>query len=91
MPPNLTTAVVPFNDGSALEAAFATGEIAAMLPDPGYHVAIRELCTRYGVILIIDETHTLCAGPGGTIARDGLDSDAVGVGESIGGGIPAAA
>jgi len=103
VPPSLTTAVVPFNDVPALEAAFATGEIAAMLmepaltnigivlPDPGYHSAVRELCTRFGVILIIDETHTLCAGPGGMIARDGLEPDAVVVGKSIGGGIPAAA
>jgi glutamate-1-semialdehyde 2,1-aminomutase len=101
--PSLTTAVVPFNDIAALEAALATGEIAAVLmepaltnigivlPDTGYHAAVRELCTRHGVILIIDETHTLSAGPGGMTARDGLDPDAVVVGKSIGGGIPAAA
>ena len=101
--PSLTTAVVPFNDIPALEAAFAAGDIAAMLiepaltnigivlPDAGYHAAVRELCTRFGVILIIDETHTFCAGPGGMIARDGLKPDAVVVGKTIGGGIPAAA
>jgi glutamate-1-semialdehyde aminotransferase len=101
--PSETTAVVPFNDVAALEAALATGEIAAVLmepaltnigivlPDPGYHAAVRELCTRFGAILIIDETHTFSAGPGGMIARDGLDPDAVVVGKSIGGGIPAAA
>ena len=103
VPPSLTTAVVPFNDVPALEAALATGKIAAMLmepaltnigivlPAPGYLGAVRELCTKYGVILIIDETHTLCAGPGGMIARDGLDPDAVVLGKSIGGGIPAGA
>ncbi len=103
VPPSLTTAVVPFNDVPALEAALATGTIAAMLmepaltnigivlPAPGYLRAVRELCTKYGVILIIDETHTLCAGPGGMIARDGLDPDAVVLGKSIGGGIPAGA
>ena len=103
VPPSLTTAVVPFNDVPALEAALATGKIAAMLmepaltnigivlPAPGYLRAVRELCTKYGVILIIDETHTLCAGPGGMIARDGLDPDAVVLGKSIGGGIPAGA
>lgn len=103
VPPSETTAVVPFNDVAALEAALATGEIAAVLmepaltnigivlPDPGYHAAVRELCTRFGAILIIDETHTFSAGPGGMIARDGLDPDAVVVGKSIGGGIPAAA
>jgi glutamate-1-semialdehyde 2,1-aminomutase len=103
VPPSETTAVVPFNDVAALEAALATGDIAAVLmepaltnigivlPAPGYHASVRELCSRYGAVLIIDETHTMCAGPGGMIARDGLDPDAVVVGKSIGGGIPAGA
>jgi glutamate-1-semialdehyde aminotransferase len=103
VPPSETTAVVPFNDLRALEAELATGEIAAVLiepaltnigivlPEPGYHAGVRELCTRFGVILILDETHTFSAGPGGMIARDGLDPDAVVVGKSIGGGIPAGA
>ncbi len=101
--PSLTTAVVPFNDIDALERALKVGDVAAMLiepaltnigivlPDEGYHEAVRELCTRYGVILIIDETHTISAGPGGMTAQLGLTPDAVVVGKSIGGGIPAAA
>lgn len=103
VPPSLTTAVVPFNDVPALEAALAGSEIAAVLvepaltnigivlPDSGWHEALRELCTKTGTLLIIDETHTLSAGPGGMIARDGLQPDAVVVGKSIGGGIPAGA
>ncbi|MHB1171941.1 MAG: transaminase [Lacisediminihabitans sp.] len=103
VPLSQTTAVVPFNDLPALEAALASGEIAAVLiepaltnigivlPEPGYHAAVRELCTRFGAILILDETHTFSAGPGGMIARDGLDPDAVVIGKSIGGGIPAGA
>lgn len=103
VPLSETTAVVPFNDVEALEAAFKTGEIAAMLMEPaltnvgivlpidGYHDAVRELCTQYGVILIIDETHTFSAGPGGMTAECGLMPDAIVVGKSIGGGIPAAA
>ncbi|GAA3747469.1 aspartate aminotransferase family protein [Leifsonia bigeumensis] len=103
VPPSETTAVVPFNDIPALERALATGEIAAMLiepaltnigivlPEDGYHAAVRELCTRYGTILVIDETHTISAGPGGMTKADGLQPDAVVVGKSIGGGIPAAA
>lgn len=98
-----TTAVVQFNDVAALEAALATGDIAAVLiepaltnigivlPEPGYHEAVRELCTRYGTLLIIDETHTLSAGPGGMTATLGLQPDAVVLGKSIGGGIPAGA
>jgi glutamate-1-semialdehyde aminotransferase len=103
VPPSETTAVVPFNDIPALEAALATGEIAAVLiepaltnigivlPDEGYHQAVRELCTRHGAVLVIDETHTLSAGPGGMTKAEGLAPDAVVVGKSIGGGIPAAA
>ncbi|MBB5634008.1 glutamate-1-semialdehyde aminotransferase [Cryobacterium mesophilum] len=103
VPPSETTMVVPFNDVAALEAALSTGEVAAMLiepaltnigivlPDDGYHDAVRELCTRFGVILIIDETHTISAGPGGMTTTWGLSPDAVVVGKSIGGGIPAGA
>ncbi|MBX3098130.1 MAG: aminotransferase class III-fold pyridoxal phosphate-dependent enzyme [Salinibacterium sp.] len=98
-----TTAVVQFNDLAALETALAVGDIAAMLiepaltnigivlPDPGYHEAVRELCTRYGTLLIIDETHTFSAGPGGMITTLDLHPDAVVLGKSIGGGIPAGA
>ena len=98
-----TTAVVPFNDAGALEEALATGEIAAVLmepaltnigivlPEPGYLEAVRELTRRYDALLIIDETHTLCAGPGGCTRAWDLEPDMVVVGKPIGGGIPAAA
>jgi glutamate-1-semialdehyde 2,1-aminomutase len=99
----LTTAVVPFNDVDALEEALATGEIAAVLmepaltnigivlPEPGYLAAVRELTRRYDALLIVDETHTLCAGPGGCTRAWDLEPDMVVVGKPIGGGIPAAA
>lgn len=99
----LTTAVVPFNDVDALERALATGEIAAVLmepaltnigivlPEAGYLEAVRALTRRHGALLIIDETHTLCAGPGGCTAAWSLEPDMVVVGKPIGGGIPAAA
>lgn len=103
VPPSETTAVVPFNDVDALEALVEAGDIAAMLiepaltnigivlPDAGYLEAVRDACTRHGVILIIDETHTISAGPGGMTMSLGLEPDAVVVGKSIGGGIPAGA
>lgn len=103
VPLEQTTAVVQFNDVAGLEFALSGGDIAAVLiepaltnigivlPDAGYHDAVRELCTRYGTLLIIDETHTLSAGPGGMTAMLGLEPDAVVVGKSIGGGIPAGA
>ena len=46
------------------------------------------LCTEHGTLLIIDETHTLSAGPGGCTAAWGLEPDAVTLGKSIGGGVP---
>jgi glutamate-1-semialdehyde 2,1-aminomutase len=99
--PALTTRVVPFNDVAALERALADEDVAAVLvepaltnigivlPEPGYHDALREITRRTGTILIIDETHTICAGPGGMTARDGLEPDMLVIGKTIGGGIPA--
>jgi len=103
VPLDETTVVVPFNDIPAMDAALAVGDVAAVLiepaltnigivlPDPGWHAAVRAACDRTGTFLVIDETHTLCAGPGGMTARDGLEPDVVVVGKTIGGGIPAGA
>jgi glutamate-1-semialdehyde 2,1-aminomutase len=99
----LTTRVVPFNDLGALEGALATGEVAAVLmepaltnigivlPEPGYLEGVRDLTRRYDALLVVDETHTLCAGPGGCTRAWDLEPDMVVVGKPIGGGIPAAA
>ena len=99
--PALTTRVVPFNDVDALERALRDEDVAAVLvepaltnvgivlPEPGYHDALRELTRRSGTLLIIDETHTICAGPGGMTARDDLEPDMLVIGKTIGGGIPA--
>jgi glutamate-1-semialdehyde 2,1-aminomutase len=65
--------------------------VGIVLPEPGFHDALRELTRRAGTLLVIDETHTLCAGPGGYTAAHGLDPDVVTVGKAIGGGIPSAA
>jgi glutamate-1-semialdehyde 2,1-aminomutase len=99
----LTTRVVPFNDLAALEAALAHGDVAAVLMEPaltnigivlpseGYLDGVRALTRAAGTLLVIDETHTLCAGPGGCTRAWGLDPDFVVVGKPIGGGVPAAA
>jgi len=101
--PAVTTRVVEFNDVPALEAALAEGDVAAVLaepamtnigiihPEPGYHDALRELTRRHGSLLILDETHTICAGPGGYTAAEGLSPDMLVIGKPIAGGLPAAA
>jgi glutamate-1-semialdehyde 2,1-aminomutase len=101
--PAQTTRVVEFNDVEALERELAHGDVACVLaepaltnigivaPDPGYHDALRELTRRTGTLLIIDETHTICAGPGGYTAAHGLEPDMLTIGKPIAGGIPAAA
>jgi aminotransferase class III len=41
-----------------------------------------------GTLLIIDETHTISAGPGGCTAAWGVRPDVVTIGKAIAGGIP---
>src|SRR3954447_830680 len=98
-----TTRVAEFNDLAGVEAQLAHGDVAAILaepaltnigivlPEPGFHEGLRELATRYGALLIIDETHTFSAGPGGATAAWGLRPDLFVIGKSIGGGIPSGA
>jgi glutamate-1-semialdehyde 2,1-aminomutase len=98
-----TTAVLPFNDVDALERRLSVGDVACLLmepaltnigivlPDEGYLDAVREITRRHDVLLVIDETHTLCAGPGGATAAWGLDPDLLVVGKPIAGGVPLAA
>jgi len=100
--PALTTRVVEFNDIAALEAALAPGDVACVLaepaltnigivlPEPGYHAALREITRRTGTLLIIDETHTICAGPGGYTQTHGLEPDMFTLGKPIASGVPAA-
>ncbi len=57
----------------------------------GFHDALRELTRRHGTLLAIDETHTICCGPGGYTQAHGLEPDVVTIGKPIAGGIPAAA
>ena len=60
-------------------------------PQPGYHKALREITREHGTLLIIDETHTICAGPGGYTRADDLEPDVLVFGKAIGAGIPGAA
>ncbi|MFZ1470555.1 MAG: aspartate aminotransferase family protein [Paracoccaceae bacterium] len=93
---------VEFNDLAAVEAALKTGEIAAILTEPvmtncsmvlpqeGFHDGLRALATRYGALLMIDETHTISSGLGGYTAVHGLHPDMFIVGKCVAGGMPTA-
>jgi glutamate-1-semialdehyde 2,1-aminomutase len=61
-----------------------------ILPDPGFHTALRRMTRDAGTLLIIDETHTLSTGPGGYTRAHGLDPDIFTLGKAIAGGLPAA-
>lgn len=101
--PALTTRVVEFNDVAGLERELSHGDVACVLtepaltnvgivlPEPGFHAALRELTRRAGALLVCDETHTISAGPGGCTRAWGLSPDAVTVGKPVASGLPAAA
>lgn len=95
------TRVIQFNDAAALEQALAPGNVACVLtepamtnnhglilPEPGFHEALREATRRTGTLLALDETHTLVGGPGGLTLEWSLEPDIVSLGKSIAGGIP---
>ena len=98
---SLNTRMIEFNDLAALERALADETVACVLaepvmtnvgmvlPDPGYHDALRELTRRTGTLLVIDETHCLSSGPGGYTRAEGLEPDAIVLGKPVAGGVPA--
>lgn len=94
--------VVEFNDLTALERELARGDIACVitepvltnsamvLPEPGFHEALRRLTRDAGTLLLIDETHTLSSGYGGYARVHGLKPDVWVCGKAIAGGVPTA-
>jgi glutamate-1-semialdehyde 2,1-aminomutase len=100
VPLEQTTRVGEFNDLCALEAALVSGDVACVLaepaltnigivlPDRGFHAALRDLTRRHSALLVIDETHTLSMGWGGCTRAWALEPDVVTVGKAIGGGVP---
>ena len=100
------TIVLPFNDLSAVENAFAETEegIAAIivepypancgfiLPDEGYLEGLRKLSTQHQAVLIFDEVMTgFRLGLGGVQERTGVTPDLTAMGKIIGGGLPVGA
>ena len=100
------TLVAQFNDPEGVERLFVKypGEIAAvivepimmnvgiLMPDPGYHQALRKITQKHGAMLIFDEVKT-----GAKLARGGaceyfdIKPDIVCLAKSIGGGFSLAA
>jgi glutamate-1-semialdehyde 2,1-aminomutase len=97
------TLIVPYNDAEALDRLLQAnaGEVAGMImepvmmnvgiidPAPGYLEAVRDSCSRHGVILIWDEVKT-----GATIAYGGAEEvygvapDLKCFAKAVGGGTP---
>ena len=95
------TVIVPFNDVVALGRALErrdvalvltepaiTNNVGLLLPDDGFHAALRRLTRETGTLLAYDETHTQVVGPGGLTRQWDLDPDLVTAGKSIAGGMP---
>jgi glutamate-1-semialdehyde 2,1-aminomutase len=97
------TAVLAYNDISALKAFFAAhgsktacvivepvaGNMNLVLPAPGFLETLREECTRHGALLILDEIMTgFRVAPGGAQARYAITPDLTTLGKVIGGGLP---
>jgi glutamate-1-semialdehyde 2,1-aminomutase len=100
--PGITTRVVEWNDVDGLERELSHGDVACVLtepaltnigivlPQPGFHDELRRLTRDTGTYLVIDETHTICAGPGGYTKAFGLEPDFVTIGKPLASGVPAA-
>jgi glutamate-1-semialdehyde 2,1-aminomutase len=98
----VTTDAVPFNDIAAVEQVLARGRTAALiaepvmtnigmvLPEPGFLRALREVTRKHGVLLVVDETHTLSSALGGYAAAERLEPDFWVCGKAIAGGMPCA-
>ena len=91
---------VPFGDAAALEAAITPntaaflvepvqGEAGIVVPPAGYLRAVREICTRHGVLMIADEVQTGLGRTGAILACDheGVRPDGITLGKALGGGL----
>jgi len=100
------TLVLDYNDAAGARALFAqrgaeiagvivepvAGNMNLVLPVPGFLEALRELCSRHGAVLILDEVMTgFRVALGGAQARFGIRPDLTTLGKVIGGGLPVAA
>ncbi len=93
--------IAQFNDADTLRAALEPADVALvltepamtngihlLLPEPGWHDALRALTRHHGTLLAVDETHTHVVGPGGATAMWQLSPDMVTIGKAVAGGLP---
>jgi glutamate-1-semialdehyde 2,1-aminomutase len=100
------TTTLTYNDTAGVREAFETigHEVAAIIvepvagnmncipPEPGFLEALRELCDRYGCVLIFDEVMTgFRVARGGAQEHYGITPDLTTLGKVIGGGLPVGA
>lgn len=91
---------VPYGDADAIEASIdentaavliepIQGEAGVIIPPEGYLRAVREICTRRGVLFIADEIQSGLGRVGTTFAcdREGVVPDLYLLGKALGGGI----
>ena len=103
LPRDVTTKskIVQFNDPEGLRAALEprdvaiviaeptmTNNVGLLLPEPGFHDALRAITREVGTVLLYDETHTQVVGPGGLTKMWSLEPDMVTIGKSIASGVP---
>ncbi len=97
---------IPFNDADILEKVLKTnkgqiaavfmepilGNVAAIMPQPGYLEAVRSQCTQHGVVLVLDEVKTgFRVGLTGAQGFFGVHGDLTMYGKAIANGFPLAA
>jgi len=97
------TISVPYNDLGALEKAFKehkdkiaavfvepiVGNAGLILPTEGYLTGLRDLCTKYGALLVFDEVMTgFRVALGGAQAKYNVKPDLTCLGKIIGAGLP---
>ena len=91
--------IIPFGDVKALEEAITPntvaflvepiqGEAGVIIPPSGYFAAVRQLCTKHNVMLILDEIQTGLGRTGKLLAEqhDGIEADVTLLGKALSGG-----
>ncbi|ORW04825.1 acetylornithine transaminase [Mycobacterium kyorinense] len=92
---------VPYGDADALASAVSDdtaavflepimGECGVVVPPDGYLVAAREITSRHGALLVLDEVQTAMGRTGSFFAHqhDGITPDVVTLAKGLGGGLP---